>query len=224
MGLPVGEEFTLSVTTDKSKTARKADKFPMAASNWRNLRPVMTYADSDAYDSFVWFSKNSKGWVSGDPFAKETEAGNGKTPRQSAVVPELASQFLSADGNTWSAWRELPTVQADKATNTFKVRHNFEQSDATVALRYPFSYTYLQSLLERLRAAEKPGVTVEEIGVTAQDRKLQIIRVEPVAPVVRVGQAPRREQEIQTTQCATPFDCYCVKSEREKLGQKLALS
>ena len=29
---------------------------------------------------------------------------------------------------------------------------------------------------------------------------------------------------ILQTQCATPFDCYCVKSEREKLGQKLALS
>ena len=36
--------------------------------------------------------------------------------------------------------------------------------------------------------------------------------------------AARDELDNLFTQCATPFDCYCVKSEREKLGQKLALS
>jgi hypothetical protein len=174
-GLPVQSELTLRVLMKGNDTANKAD-----VSKWQGLWPVMTYADPTDYDSYNWFTKKEGQWVSGDSLLKSSKrlAGSGVTPIQSVIPAAQASQFLSADGTFWSAWRTLPTATADSKGNTFELRHSFERPQATIAMRVPYSYGYQQQFLQRLQAAKRPGVYVDQVGLTPQNRKLQIVRLE----------------------------------------------
>ena len=55
-------------------------------------------------------------------------------------------------------------------------------------MRVPFTYTYLQGFIARLRHAGLPGVTIPEIGTTPEGRQLQVIRLDDPAPTQSVGE------------------------------------
>ncbi len=175
--LPTSHPFTIQV-------AMKGNDTPGNRANvakWQGLAPVMTYADPGNYESYIGFQKNAQGrWVSGDPFATAEDrlAGNGPVPEQYLMPAPLARQFLSADGKYWWPWRVIERATADIRTNVFSIRHQFAAPTATVAMRVPYTYDFLQKFLDRLEDARLPGVAIDTIGTTAEGRRLQIIRVE----------------------------------------------
>jgi len=118
--------------------------------------------------------------MSGDPFKKGEAkfAGTGKVPEQSIIPNDLAEQFLSADGDYWQAWREIETVEVLTNANIFRIKYHFALSTATVAMRIPYTYSYLQAFLEHLQAAGIAGVNIDKIGTTPDGRILQAIRIE----------------------------------------------
>lgn len=168
------------VTLGMSLTGQGSGSLPADVAKWQGLRPVMTYADPTRFETYEWYTRDAEGrWVSGDP-CRQGEvrfAGSGRVPVQQAIPAEVAGNFLSPDGAFWSPWCELEDAFAAPKVNIFRVTHTFAQPTATVAMRVPYTYTYLQTVLARLRAADIPGVTVDEIGETTGGRKLQIIRV-----------------------------------------------
>jgi len=175
--LPTDKAVTIGLSMAGNDTRGNAAD----VKKWVGLMPVMTYADPTQYETYEWFRKDAQGrWVSGDPF-KQGEArfaGTGKTPEQAVIPKEVAAQFLSADGQYWQAWREVDTAEAVPGINVFRITQRFARPTATVAMRVPYTYTYLQAFLAKLQAAKLPGVTVDEIGDTPEKRKLQCIRVE----------------------------------------------
>ena len=177
--LPANRELTISVDMKGNDTSGNRAN----VAKWRGLQPVMTYADPTQYETYVWYWKDAKGrWLSGDPFVTDEArfAGTGQVPQQKVIPAELAPQFLSKDGKMWTAWREIETVTADTKANIFHIRQRFALPTATVAMRVPYTYTYLQQFLAKLEAAKLPGVTIDEIGATPEGRKLQILRLEEV--------------------------------------------
>ena len=150
---------------------------------WVGLRPMMTYADPTRYESYVGYSRDADGrWVSDDLFAcgDARYAGFGLTPAQDVIPPALAEQFLTGEGSRWFPWRELPAGEADTTTRTFTIRARFAQERATVAIHVPYTVTYLDAFLARLRAAQLPGVSVDVIGATAEGRPLRVVRVDDI--------------------------------------------
>jgi hypothetical protein len=159
---------------------------------WVGLHPLLTYADPTRYASYEWFRRDKQGrWVSGDLFktGEARFAGGGDVPEQEVIPPALAAQFLMENNSFWQPWREIATTRACVEEERFEMHHRFDAPTATLALHVPYSYTYLQQSLCRLTAARRPGVFVDELGVTRGGRKLQVIRVDdPQHP------APRRIQ------------------------------
>ncbi|MHB0936823.1 MAG: M14 family zinc carboxypeptidase [Armatimonadota bacterium] len=187
--LPVGQPVTFGF----SMTGKDSRGNPADVSKWRGLVPVMTHADPARYESYEWFRKDIRGhWISGDPLKTEPErdAGTGPVPEQQALPAELAGGFLSADGGYWAPWREVDTTETLTGVNIFRITQTFNAPTATVAMRVPFTYSYLQALLARLQARRFPGVTVEKIGKTHGGRALQIIRLDD--PEAHAGQAPAK--------------------------------
>jgi len=175
--LPVGQPVTLGF----SMTGMDSQGLPADVSKWRGLMPVVTCADPARYESYEWFRKDARGhWISGDPFktAAERDAGAGPVPEQQVVPAELAAGYLSTDGTYWAPWREVDSTETLTGVNIFRIKQTFNTPTATVAMRVPFTYSYLQAMLARLQARQYPGVTVEEIGATKAGRKLQIIRLD----------------------------------------------
>jgi len=174
--LPTDKEVTIGLSmTGNDTQGNKAD-----VSKWDGLMPVITYADPAKYESYEWFQKDDKGrWVSGDPFKQGNAkfAGTGKTPIQTAIPNALAAQFLSKDGAYWQPWREVDAAEAVTGANVFRIKQKFARTTATVAMRVPFTYTYLQHYIRRLKAANIPSVTMAAIGETPGKRQLQLIRV-----------------------------------------------
>ena len=149
-----------------------------SVSKWVGLIPVMTYADPMQYETYEWFRKDDQGrWVSGDPFktGDDQYAGTGKVPIQHCIPEAIADQFLSADGKYWQPWREIETAEAVVNLNIFRMKQRFALSTVTIAMRIPYTYTYQQELLRRLRLASIPGVSIDEIGITPEGRVLQAI-------------------------------------------------
>jgi hypothetical protein len=174
--LPVGVPVTLGLSMAGKDGAVRAD-----VGKWVGLRPLMTYGDPVQYETYEWFTRDDQGrWVSGDPLKQGNAryAGTGRLPLQTAVPAELAAQFVSPDGACWSPWREIDDTEERVSVNIFRLRQTFAAPTATVAMRIPYTYTYLQAFLTRLRAAKLPGVFVDELGETPGERKLQIIRLE----------------------------------------------
>jgi hypothetical protein len=152
---------------------------------WASLAPVMTYANPGRYQTYEWFSKDAQGrWVSGDPFktGQVKFAGTHETPLQGMIPEKIATQFLSADGKYWSPWREVDAVEANQQLNTFRITHRFVLPSATVAMRIPYTPTYLRWFTQRLHAAKLPGVFVDTIGNSPQRHPLCVIRMEPPIP------------------------------------------
>lgn len=175
--LPIDKEVTISLRLENAVGAvNVAD-----VTKWRGLKPVMTYANPNKYDSYEWFRKDENGrWISGDPFksGEVKYAGTGKVPIQSVIPVQVAEEFLSTDGKYWQPWREISSVEAIPATNTMRIKHHFELSEATIAMRIPYTYTYQQSMMEKIKAAKFPGVCIDTIGITQEGRDIQIIRID----------------------------------------------
>jgi len=180
--LPIDKEVTIGFSmAGKDSSGNKGD-----VTKWRGLKPVMTYADPNRYETSEWFQRDERGhWISGDPFKQGEQklAGTGKTPEQSVIPQEIAEEFLSKDRKYWQAWREIDDTEVVTSLNIFRIRQKFAYPTATVAMRIPFTYTLLQNHLERLQAAGLPGVSVEEIGLTPDNRKLQIVRIADTATI-----------------------------------------
>lgn len=174
-----GETTTIGLSLEGNDTdGNRAD-----VTKWANLAPCMSYADPSYYDSFIWYEKDEQGrWVSGDPLACENAryAGTGDVPVQTVIPREVSKAFLSKDGRYWQPWREI-VGEAVPGLNIFRMKEAFVLPTASVALRIPYTYTYLQAFIVRLKAAKFPGVFVDELGTTPEGRKLQIIRMEDPA-------------------------------------------
>lgn len=152
-----------------------------SVAKWSGMKPVFTYGNSYDFHCFEWFVKDETGrWQSGDLLknGKEKSAGDGKVPEQQVIPPELAEKFLSADGQYWCPWKEVDATETKIAENSFIIKQRFEQPSATVTMRVPFTYTYLQSILMKVNDAKFPGVFIDELGNTPEKRKLQVIRIE----------------------------------------------
>ena len=177
--LPTDNPVTIGLSMEGNDTGgNKAD-----VSKWVGLAPVMTYADPTRYETYEWYAKDAQGrWVSGDPFKtrRERYAGTGKVPDQSAIPADLAGQFLSPDGKYWQPWREVDRADFTFRTGqyVFRIVQKFSRPEATVAMRIPYTYTYLETFIEHLLEDKAPGVYVDEIGRTPGQRMLQAIRVE----------------------------------------------
>jgi hypothetical protein len=175
--LPTDKEVTIGLSMEGMDTKGNTGD----VSKWVGLRPVMTYADPTKYETYEWFQKDEQGrWVSGDAFKKGDEkfAGTGTTPEQSVIPQEVAADFLSEDGNYWQPWREIDNAEAVTNLNIFRMKQQFSYPKATLAMRVPFTYTYLQQFISQLQSADIPGVYVDKIGMTPKGRNLQVIRVE----------------------------------------------
>jgi len=199
-GLPTDGPVTIGFSmTGRDTRGNTAD-----VAKWRGLVPVMTCADPARFESYEWFRRDERGrWISGDIFKNEQErfAGDGPLPVQRAVPAALAAQFLSADGDCWAPWREVDATETLTGVNIFRLTHAFSAPTAAVAMRVPFTYTYLQQYLDRLRAADLPGVTIEEIGTTKEGRKLQIVRLDDPDP--RDGAPPAKTILLTAREHAT---------------------
>lgn len=141
--IPTDQEVTIGLSLQEVDTGiNKAD-----VSKWQGLRPVMTYANPAAYETYEWFTKDeNERWVSSDPFkvGEEKFAGTGVVPIQRSVPKNVAEQFLSKDGKYWSAWREVDNTEVIPNLNIFRIKQRFALRTVTVAMRVPFTYTYLQ--------------------------------------------------------------------------------
>jgi len=178
--LPTGVPVTLGLSM-----AGKGGTAPADVGKWVGLRPVMTYSDPTRCDTYEWFTRDAQGrWVSSDPLKRGNAkyAGTGPVPFQTAIPEAFAAQFLSPDGAYWSPWREVDDTEVLTNINVFRMKQTFQAPTATVAMRVPYTYTYLQAFLARLQAANLLGVYVDELGATPGGRKLQIIRVEDPQP------------------------------------------
>ena len=175
--LPTDKVVTIGLSMEGNDTlVNKAD-----VTKWRGLMPVITYADPIKYETYEWYQKDDQDrWVSGDPF-KQGEAkyaGTGKVPEQSVIPKDVSEQFLSTDGKYWQPWREVDNAEVVPGINVLRITHRFLAPTATIAMRVPYTYSYLQAYLQRLQAANIPGVSTDAIGVTAEDRNLTVIRIE----------------------------------------------
>lgn len=177
INLPLDHPVTIDLPMNGNNTRGNAAN----VKKWVGLQPVMTYADPTQYASYECFHKDHAGrWVSTDPLKRGEErfAGIGALPEQQAMPAELAGAFLAQDGATWTPWREVDTVQVDVTANSLRLQQRFAAPAATIAMRVPFTYTFLQAFITRLQAVKLPGVFLDELGNTPGGRKLQVIRVE----------------------------------------------
>jgi hypothetical protein len=175
--LSVRGETTIGLSMEGNDTRGN----PANVSKWVGLRPVMTYADPTNIASYRWYRKETDGrWVVDDPLVPDDAryAGTGETPQQDIIPADLAAQFLSDDGRYWCPWRDIVSAEAVTNLNVFRVRQHFTRPTATIAMRIPYTYTYLQAYLQQLTATRVPGVSVDVIGTTPGGRTLQAIRLE----------------------------------------------
>ena len=171
-------------TFEFSMDGNDTERDPADVVKWLGLLPVFTYADTTKYESYEWFTKDTQGrWVSGDPFKHGDArlAGTGEVPEQQVIPAKLAAQFLSADRNYWSPWCAVEKAKAQPALNCFRFTQRFAAPTATVAMRVPCTDTFFQAVLDKLRLAHLPGVSVDVIGASAHKRPLQAIRLDPPA-------------------------------------------
>lgn len=177
-GLPTNVRLKLTVDMSRQSTANA-----MNVGKWKGLRPFYTYANPASYDAYTGFWRDDQGqWWSRDPFltARQRFAGNADTPQQRAIHPALAPLFLSDKGAQWFPWQEIEDAKPG-ANQSFVMRQTFYAPDASVAMRVPFTSTYLDQYVERLKAADKAGVKVDEVGQSSAGRRLWSIRVDDAA-------------------------------------------
>ena len=146
-------------------------------SKWDGLYPVYSYGNL-SYDTYIYYTKNDDGyWVSSDPFAKDKLAGNGKTPVQGVIPAEFAEEFLSEDGNYWSAWQDIKDTKIMQGMNRFTITRQFSLPNAVLSMRAPFTYDYMFEYMKRLKETAVSGVTVHNIGKSIEDHDLYIVQI-----------------------------------------------
>ena len=149
-------------------------------SKWEGLWPVYTYGEYLNYNTYIYYTKNIDGyWVSSDPFlvGDAKLAGNGKTPTQNVIPDELAEEFLSKNGQYWSAWAELQDTHTNTGSNTFFMTHQFNSPNVSLAMKYPYCYDYELEYMTRLEKADIPGIKINNIGKSIKDHNLYVIEV-----------------------------------------------
>jgi len=191
--LPTNADFSIRICMEGNDIGGNiAD-----CAKWVGLRPVMTYADPKQYETYQWYRRDEQGrWLSGDPCRLEAArfAGTGPTPQQEAISAELAAEFLSADGQSWSPWRELKEGNADTRSKIFTIHERFARPTVTIALHFPYTVAYQEAFLQRLLSAKFPGVSVDVLGASAEGRKLYMVRLDdPESPTpLRMGETLTR--------------------------------
>jgi len=147
---------------------------------WDGLRPLYTYSSFWDYNTYIYYTKNIDGyWVSSDMFLKGDDKlfGNGKTPVQNIVPEELAEEFLSEDGKYWSAWSEIIDTKVNAGSNIFTMTQKFNFSDASIAMRIPYTYRYQEIFMSKLYNANIDGVSIYNIGKSLKKRDLYVIEI-----------------------------------------------
>lgn len=178
---------------------------------WQGVKPVISYADPQKYEAFIWYYKESDGvWISSDPLleGRAREAGRGKLPLQNVVAPALATEFLSADGLIWSPWRDIETSSADTTSQTFSFSTAVKAPRATVAMRVPYLNGFEDQFVKRLQARQLPGVFVDELGKTVEGRSLRVFRLDDPNPTVPLEQ--QQTMLIYARENATDHDASWV--------------
>ncbi len=177
-GLPVGVPVTIRLCmAGNDRGGNIAD-----CRKWVGLRPLLTYADPTGIDTYRWYRRTHGRWISGD-LLDPVDAGAALLPAQAVLLPETALAGLSADGTIWQPWQEIDGGEADVVARTFTLRFTPAHATATLALHVPFTPAYHTALLEQLRAAELPGVSVDTLGASSEGRPLCMVRVDdPAAP------------------------------------------
>ena len=187
--LPLGPIPNFRIHMAGQNTTNPAD-----VNKWRGLKPVYTYADPDQLATYEVFRRDSRGtWhcvLSPLRNGQASEAGNAGLPRQSAINANFAPLFLSADKQSWSAWRTISDTQIDSENNIFSFRQNFLAPGATVAMRVPFTNEFYDRFCAQLSAADEPGVSVDEVGTTPAGRTLRVLRLEDAADTIPANTRP----------------------------------
>ena len=181
----------LGPTTWRVDMSETGTQYKGEVRKWQGVRPVISYADPTTYQAFIWYFKEADGtWISSDPLLRgaRREAGNGKLPIQNAVAPELAGEFLKADGQIWSPWRDIADANADPTANTFTFSTDVRAPRATVAMRVPYPNSFEDAFAQRLKDAELPGAHVDELGKTPGGRTLRVFRLDDPAPTLPLAQ------------------------------------
>ena len=173
-GLDTSNPTTFSLCMDGTGTPES----PGDVSKWDGLWPVYTYGKYWDYNTYIYYTKNADGyWVSSDIFAKKKLAGNGKTPEQTVIPSELSEEFLSEDGNYWSAWQEIQDTKINVGSNIFTLTKQFNSPNTSLAMRIPYTYDYEYEYMKKLKQANVSGVTVHEIGKSIRNHNLYVVEV-----------------------------------------------
>ena len=173
-GLDTSNPTTFSLCMDGTGTPES----PGDVSKWDGLWPVYTYGKYWDYNTYIYYTKNADGyWVSSDIFAKDKLAGNGKTPEQKVILTELSEEFLSEDGNYWSAWQEIQDTKINVGSNIFTLTKQFNSPNTSLAMRIPYTYDYEYEYMKKLKQANVSGVTVHEIGKSIRNHNLYVVEV-----------------------------------------------
>ena len=166
--IPLNKEVTLRIDMPDDSTTEL----------WRGLSPVYTYGDINKYENYETFIKDKDGnWLSNDIFksAEERKAGNGIVPIQNIVNEENAEEFLSEDGNYWSAFQNI--IKTSEGNSRFLLTHTFTQSEMTLSMRIPFTAGFLDEYLSRVLALERDDIAVKHIGNSTENRALYAIEL-----------------------------------------------
>lgn len=206
-GLPIGRALTVQVEMSGQDT-----QFPVQTTKWDGVRPALTYADPALYETYLFYQKNEDGhWISSDVLASpaERDAGTGVLPRQSVLPPVLADAALSPNKTNWSPWQAgAPGFPSEKGKR-WTFQHTFAAPRAAIALGVPFTLGFYDEFLKRLEKADLPGVFLDEIGRTAQNRPLRIVRLEPLG-ATKLEASQRPTVLITAREQATDHDAAWV--------------
>jgi len=145
---------------------------------WNGLNPVYTYGDINKYETYETFSKGKDGvWRSNDIFKlkEEKDAGKGMVPIQNIVKEEAAAEFLSADGNYWSAFQNI--TKTSEGANRFSLTHTFTQPEVTISMRVPFTDGFLEEYLDGILALDRDDIVARHIGFSTAGNELYAIEV-----------------------------------------------
>lgn len=182
--------LTLGPTSWRVDMSGTGTQYKGKVAKWQGVHPVISYADPARYETYIWYFKEDGVWISSDPLLRgaDREAGNGELPIQSAVAPELATEFLKADDQIWSPWRDIETANANPADNTFSFSTDVATPRATIAMRVPYPNSFEDEFAKRLKAANWPGVSVDEIGQSVEKRPLRVFRLDDPRPTLPLAQ------------------------------------
>jgi len=217
--VPINQEVTFGISME----GIGGGTVTANVTKWRGLVPLITFADITKYESNEWFTKDERGrWISGDLF-KQGEArfaGTGKVPIQHMIPDDVATEFLSKDGNYWQPWKPIDQTEVLSNLNIFRMKLKIKYPTVTLAMRIPYTCTYLSQYVEQLRKARLPGIHIDTIGMTLEDRPLNIIRVddpEHELPLQVALQRPAPDRHPEGVIKVTPSPTPIIENKRRTI-------